>query len=80
MGSYSHHFITYKYIDFDGNPTFGQSTPAGLRGVDNESFSVVSVEQYTNALTLPDETAFEFWQDMVFDLNSHYINYDLPNP
>lgn len=80
MGDYSHHFITYKYIDFNGNPTFGQSTPVGLRGIDNESFSVVATEQYTNALTLPDGTAFELWQDIVFDLNSHYINYDLNQP
>ena len=41
---------------------------------------LLATEQYTNALTLPDGTAFEFWQDMVFDLNSHYINYDLNQP
>ena len=33
--------LCIKYIDFNGNPTFGQST-AGLRGIDNESFSVIS--------------------------------------
>lgn len=77
MGSYSHHFIIYKY-DF---ATY-LSNPDGLRTNDPEflGVSLVTANQFSAAIELPEKTAFK-WPDATWlDLNSHYINYsaDLP--
>ena len=80
MGDYSHHFIVYRFADLDGNPTYGNNVQEGLRGLARDNFSVITTEQYSNTLALPQNTAMIFWDSMVLDLNSHYINYDASRP
>lgn len=70
MSPYSHHFIIYN---FDGS---SNNIPAGLRTAANHSnisFSAVVTE--ATDLNLPSGTAFKWDNDLVLDLNSHYINY-----
>ena len=79
MGEFSHHFIVYNFVDYaTGEPTPMNDVPVGygLRGdigFDNKGF--VITEQYSNTLELPGGTAMEWKEDLVLDLNSHYINY-----
>lgn len=72
IGNDSHHFIIY---DFD-SPSDAAAIPAGLRLNTNHSgIGLVAAVQYAQDLVLPEGTAFHWEQDLVLDLNSHYINY-----
>ncbi|MFN0276254.1 MAG: T9SS type A sorting domain-containing protein [Chitinophagales bacterium] len=77
MGSYSHHFIIYKY-DF---ATYF-SNPFGLRDDDPEflGVSLVTANQFSTELELPEKTAFKWSDNTWLDLNSHYINYSSDMP
>jgi hypothetical protein len=77
MGSNSHHFIIYKY-DF---ATY-ISNPFGLRDNDPEflGVSLVTANQFSYALELPEKTAFKWADNTWLDLNSHYINYSSTQP
>ncbi len=72
FSNYSHHFILYNFTGNGAN-----AIPDGLRLNSNHSnINVLAVAQETFDLELPDKTAF-FWEDdLVLDLNSHYINYN----
>jgi hypothetical protein len=71
IGTFSHHFILYDF-----NPGGAQSIPPGLRlAADHSNISLVAAVQEPTDLQLPGGTAF-FWDDqLVLDLNAHYINY-----
>ncbi len=72
MGPYSHHFITYKFV----NPAIEASIEPGLHeGPDFIGVDLVTAHQYTDSIILPAGTAFEWYTSTVLDLNSHYINY-----
>ncbi len=72
MGPYSHHFITYKFV----NPAVAESTDPGLHeGPDFFGVDLVTAHQYTDSIMLPEGTAFQWLTTTVLDLNSHYINY-----
>ncbi len=74
MSPFSHHFIIYN---FGGQ---ANNIPAGLRTNANHSdisFSAVVTEP--TDLNLPAGTAFKWNDDLVLDLNSHYINYSPSN-
>ncbi len=72
MGEYSHHFITYKFNSMLG-PVL---TPAGLHdGPDYLFMDLVSANQYSDSLILPEKTALTWETGTVLNLNSHYINY-----
>ncbi|MEZ5033320.1 MAG: T9SS type A sorting domain-containing protein [Saprospiraceae bacterium] len=72
IGDDSHHFIIY---DWD-SPSDAAAVPAGLR-LDpyHAGIGLVAAVQYAQDLVLPEGTAFHWEQDLVLDLNSHYINY-----
>ncbi|MBC8047434.1 MAG: T9SS type A sorting domain-containing protein [Fimbriimonadaceae bacterium] len=74
MGDYSHHYIIYKY-DADAITYF--LNPFGLRESDPEfmGVSLVTANQYTATIELPEKTAFKWPAETKLDLNSHYINY-----
>lgn len=72
IGASSHHFIIY---DFD-NPNNAASLQPGLREYPYHfGIGLVAAVQETTDLTLPKGTAFLWEEDIVLDLNSHYINY-----
>lgn len=72
MGPYSHHFITYKFI----NPAIEASIEPGLHeGPDFAGVDLVTAHQYPDSIKLPEGTAFHWLSGTVLDLNSHYINY-----
>lgn len=73
MGTYSHHFIMYDY----DNPAAANNLSDGLRtNISHVNISLVEAIQEPTDLRLPQGSAF-FWEnDIVLDLNSHYINYD----
>ena len=72
MGPYSHHFITYKFV----NPDVAESTYPGLHeGPDFFGVDLVTAHQYTDSIMLPEGTAFQWLTTTILDLNSHYINY-----
>lgn len=72
MGPYSHHFITYKFV----NPDVAESTDPGLHeGPDFFGVDLVTAHQYTDSIMLPEGTAFQWLTTTILDLNSHYINY-----
>jgi len=67
----SHHFILYN---FEGNG--GNVIPPGLRVESyHDEISMVAAIQEETDLRLPGGTAFIWENDIVLDLNSHYINY-----
>ncbi len=72
MGDYSHHFITYKYY----NQAFAAGVQYGIHdGPEFVGIDLVSANQYTDSIKLPEGTAF-FWEtNTILNLNSHYINY-----
>ena len=74
MGDYSHHFITYKFT----TPEIGATAVPGLHDlaiVDIFNTVMVSANQNSYNLELPENTAL-FWDaNTVLDLNSHYLNY-----
>ena len=67
----SHHFILYN---FEGNGA--NIIPEGLRTESyHNDISIVTAVQEETDLRLPEGTAFNWDNDIVLDLNSHYINY-----
>lgn len=75
MGSFSHHYIVYKFSSTLGNLD-PNTVPYGMRpGQDFDSREFVSVDQYSNTLSLPQGSAFKWEQNTILDLNTHYINY-----
>jgi hypothetical protein len=76
MSPYSHHFIVYNFTGNGAN-----SIPAGLRlnSYHNEINLVAAVQESID-LGLPATTAFRWDNNLVLDLNSHYINYSLTKP
>lgn len=76
ISPFSHHFIVYNFTGSGAN-----SIPAGLRLDANHSqISLVAAVQEQTDLLLPATTAFKWDQNLVLDLNSHYINYSLIKP
>lgn len=72
MGDYSHHFITYKYF----NPIFAAGVQNGLHdGPEFAGIDLVSANQYSDSIKLPQGTAFPWTANTILNLNSHYINY-----
>ncbi|MEZ5014378.1 MAG: T9SS type A sorting domain-containing protein [Chitinophagales bacterium] len=72
MGDYSHHFITYRFI----TPGIAATLPYGLHdGPDFFGVDLVSANQYSDSLKLPQGTAFQWTAGTLLNLNSHYINY-----
>ncbi len=72
----SHHFIIY---DFD-NPSYAQNLSPGLRSnAYHNGIGLVAAVQEATDLKLPQGTAFIWDNDLVLDLNSHYINYSATN-
>lgn len=68
----SHHFILYDFAA----PFFASSLPAGLRlNPDHSAIGLVAAVQESTDLRLPQTTAFMWDNNIVLDLNSHYINY-----
>ncbi len=77
MGPYSHHFITYKFI----NPAVEAATEPGLHeGPDFVGIDLVTAHQYPDSIILPEGTAFLWLEGTVLNLNSHYINYSSDKP
>lgn len=73
MGTYSHHFIMYDY----DNPTAANALNHGLRtNISHVDISLVEAIQQPTDLKLPEGSAFRWENDIVLDLNTHYINYD----
>ncbi len=76
IASSSHHFIMY---DFD-SPVVAQSIAPGLRPYPyHAGIGLVAAIQEATDLRLPQGTAFIWEDDLVLDLNSHYINYSATN-
>ncbi len=68
----SHHFILY---DFD-SPAYANLVDPGLRtDPDHSGIGLVAAVQFATDLELPQGTAFPWEDDIVLDLNTHYINY-----
>lgn len=76
ISPFSHHFLLYNFTG-----TGAASIPAGLRlNANHSQINLVAAVQAETELRLPNKTAF-FWEpNIVFDLNSHYINYSLAKP
>jgi hypothetical protein len=76
MSGYSHHFIVYNFTGSGAN-----SIPAGLRlAANHNQINLVAAVQEALDLKLPPTTAFKWDNNLVLDLNSHYINYSLSMP
>ncbi len=76
ISPFSHHFLLYNFTG-----SGAAAAPAGLRL--NANFSAVSLIAAVQAATdlrLPNKTAFKWNKNIVFDLNSHYINYSVSKP
>ncbi len=71
MGTFSHHFIIYNF-----NNGGESAVPHGLRlnSLHNDIGLVAAVQESTD-LRLPEGSAFIWDNQLVLDLNSHYINY-----
>lgn len=71
IGTYSHHMIVYDF-----NPGGDNAIPPGLRlNADHSNIGLVAAIQEPTDLRLPQGTAFVWDNQLVLDLNSHYINY-----
>ncbi len=71
ISNYSHHLIVYDFTN--GGDQF---IPAGLRlDPDHSNIGLVTAIQEATDLRLPEKTAFRWDNNIVLDLNSHYINY-----
>lgn len=71
ISDYSHHLIIYNF-----GPGGDNNIPAGFRlEPDHSDISLVAAVQEATDLKLPEGTAFKWDNDIVLDLNSHYINY-----
>lgn len=76
MSGYSHHFIVYNFTGTGAN-----AVPHGLRlNANHDQIDLVAAVQEQTDLHLPQGTAFKWTNDIVLDLNSHYINYSLSMP
>lgn len=76
MSGYSHHFIVYN---FTGNGD--DFIPHGLRlDANHNDINLVAAVQSPTDLKLPATTAFKWANNIVLDLNSHYINYSAAFP
>jgi hypothetical protein len=76
ISPFSHHFLLYN---FTGNG--GAAIPAGLRlNANHSQINLVAAVQEATELRLPGKTAFKWDNNLVLDLNSHYINYSLSKP
>ena len=74
LGTFSHHFLIYN---FAGNGANG--IPQGYRlNPNHNNVSLVAAVQEPTDLRLPQRTAWNWKDDLILDLNAHYINYD-PN-
>lgn len=72
----SHHFILYNFT----SPFFANLVPDGLRpDPDHSGISIVAAVQEATDLRLPERTAFRWENDLILDLNTHYINYSSNN-
>jgi hypothetical protein len=72
IGPSSHHFIIY---DFD-NPSYANNVSPGFRLEPyHNGIGLVAAVQESTDLKLPEGTAFSWEDDLVLELNSHYINY-----
>ncbi|MGK0364174.1 MAG: hypothetical protein ACI85O_001231 [Saprospiraceae bacterium] len=75
IGTYSHHFLVYN---FEGNGANG--IPDGYRLDPNHTnVSLIAAVQEPTDLRLPENTAWKWDNDLLLDLNAHYINYDAAN-
>jgi hypothetical protein len=73
FGTYSHHFILYDF-----NAGGASNIPAGLRpNPDHSNIGLVAAVQEPTDLRLPQGTAFIWDNNLVLDLNTHYINYSI---
>jgi len=73
----SHHFIAYSY-DF---PAAANNIEPGLRlNSYHNNVSLVMAVQGASDIRLPEGSAFKWDNDIILDLNSHYINYSLNLP
>lgn len=73
IGTFSHHFLVYN---FAGNGANG--IPEGYRPYANHNnVSLVAAIQEPTDLLLPARTAWRWEDDLILDLNTHYINYDI---
>lgn len=71
ISNFSHHFIIYDF-----NPGGSNSIADGFRlEPDHSNIGIVAAVQESIDLKLPEGTAFKWDQDLVLDLNSHFINY-----
>jgi len=71
MGSSSHHFIIMKFWN-----SFVSKTAYGLREWDRHDHATFEeVAQESQRIDLPGGSAFEWKENTVLDLNTHYINY-----
>ncbi len=76
IGPSSHHFIIY---DFD-SPIIANQVDHGLRDYPfHFGIGLVAAVQEATDLELPQGTAFLWEDNIVLDLNSHYINYSATN-
>ena len=72
FSSYSHHFILFDY----DSPSVAQNVAPGFRPEPyHQGISYTAAVQEPTDLLLPQGTAFLWGENMVLDLNSHYINY-----
>ncbi len=72
FSTYSHHLIIYDF-----NPGGDSNIPHGLRlNPDHSNIGMVAAVQQPEDIRLPQGTAFMWDNNLVLDLNSHYINYD----
>jgi len=76
FSSSSHHFIIY---DFPWAAAANGIKPGFRTEPDHNAISLVAAVQEATDLNLPNGTAFIWDNDIVLDLNSHYINYDGAN-
>ncbi len=72
ISGYSHHLLIYDFNE--GGDT---NIPHGLRlNPDHSNIGLVTAVQSPLDMRLPQGTAFKWKNNLVLDLNSHYINYD----
>ena len=76
ISNFSHHLIVY---DFDF-PAAASAVPPGLRNWPYHfNIGLSAAVQEATDLKLPEGTAFIWDNDLVLDLNAHYINYSSTN-
>ncbi|MFN0034453.1 MAG: T9SS type A sorting domain-containing protein [Saprospiraceae bacterium] len=76
ISPFSHHFLLYNFTG-----SGAASIPAGLRlNANHSQINLVAAVQEATDLRLPTSTAFKWDNNIVLDLNSHYINYSLSQP